>query len=265
MMRESECDHRTGGNVRRAVNRVLRIHIALTVLFAVSISGCSQSGAAAKIDPHKQPLEALKAGNRRFCTQAPPHPHMDAARRHDTAIHGQHPFAAVVACSDSRVPVEDLMGAGIGDIFVIRVAGNVCMTDETGSVDYAVEHLHVPLVVVLGHTGCGAVTAAVKHSPEHGSITRLLNHIDLAVGDVRGDHPELKGDALIAASIEANVWRSIEDLITHSASIRDALRAGELEIQGAIYDLDTGEVRWLGSHPRQNQLAANARDDGFGD
>lgn len=215
------------------------------------------------IDPHVQPLEALKAGNIRFREQPPPHPHMDAARRHDTAIHGQHPFAAVVACSDSRVPVEELLDMGIGDVFVIRVAGNVCMTDETGSVDYAVEHLHVPLVMVMGHTGCGAVTAAVEHSPGHGSIARLLGHIDLAVREVRREKPELAGDALIAASIEANVWRSVEDLITHSASIRDALQDGGFEIQGAIYDLDTGVVRWLGRHQRQNQLVADSNDDGF--
>lgn len=249
-----------GGNIKS-----FRFHMAVAPLIVLLAVGCSQTTPQSQVDPYEEPLAALKAGNQRFRTQAPPHPHMDAARRHDTAIHGQHPFAAVVACSDSRVPVEDLMGAGIGDIFVIRVAGNVCMTDETGSVDYAVEHLHVPLVVVLGHTGCGAVTAAVKHSPEHGSITRLLGHIDLAVRDVRRDQPDLKGDALIAASIEANVWQSIEDLITHSASIRDALRSGGLEIEGAIYDLDNGKVRWLGSHPQQNQLAATSRDDGFGD
>jgi carbonic anhydrase len=159
--------------------------------------------------------------------------------------------------------VEDLMGAGIGDLFTIRVAGNVCMTDETGSVDYAVAHLHVPLIVVLGHTGCGAVTAAVNRSPEHGSITRLLAHIDEVVDDVRHDHPGLEGDALLAAAIEANVWRSVEDLIKHSTSIRDALHQNRLRIQGAIYDLDTGEVRWLGPHPQQDQLADQSHDDGF--
>ena len=242
------------------LGQTCRLLLPLLPLFAV---GCSQLVPASELDAHEQPLAALKAGNRRFTNGPAPHPHMDAARRHDTALNGQHPYAAVVACSDSRVPVEDLMGAGIGDIFTIRVAGNVCMTDETGSVDYAVAHLHVPLVVVLGHTGCGAVTAAVEHSPEHGCITRLLAHIDEAVEVVRRDHPELEGDALLAAAIEANVWRSIEDLIVHSNSIRGALCDKRTKIEGAIYDLDTGRVRWLGPHPQQEQLVAKSNDDGF--
>jgi len=229
----------------------------------IIVAGCSQTSPEVIVDPFESPLEALEEGNERFRRGSRSYPHLDAARRHDTAIHGQHPFAAVVACSDSRVPVEELLGAGIGDIFVIRVAGNVCMTDETGSVDYAVAHLHVPLVVVLGHTGCGAVTAAVKHSPEHGSLTRLLAHIDEPVQEVRRKHPDLNGDALLNAAIEANVWRSIEDLITHSNSVRGAICDNQTRIEGAIYDLDTGEVRWLGPHPKQADLMVASSDDGF--
>jgi len=236
------------------------IAIPFSLMLAV---GCSQTSSGSELDPHQHPLATLKAGNLRFRSGPPPHPHMDAARRHDTAAHGQHPYAAVVACSDSRVPVEDLMGAGIGDIFVIRVAGNVCMTDETGSVDYAIAHLHVPLVVVLGHTGCGAVTAAVKHSPEHGCIMPLLTHIEEVVDQVGQDQPNLDGNELIAATIEANVWRSVEDMIRHSSSMRNALCNGQARLEGAIYNLDTGEVKWLGPHPKQDQLVASSNDDGF--
>lgn len=239
------------------------IHSTAFITLLIVVAGCSQTDHFSGIDPYEQPLKALEEGNERFVRGTRTYPHLDAARRHDTAIHGQHPYAAVVACSDSRVPVEELMGAGIGDIFVIRVAGNVCMTDETGSVDYAVAHLHVPLVVVLGHTECGAVTAAVNHSPEHGSITRLLAHIDEPIQKVRLEHPELEGDALLNASIEANVWRSIEDLIAHSNSIRGAICEQQTRIEGAIYNLDTGEVRWLGPHPMQEELVAASSEDGF--
>lgn len=241
----------------------IQAYFVLTVHGMLLAVGCSQTGSAPEVDPHEHPLAAMKGGNQRFASGGCGMPHTDVARRHDTAAHGQHPYAAVVACSDSRVPVEELLGAGIGDLFTIRVAGNVCMTDETGSVDYAVEHLHVPMVIVLGHTGCGAVTAAVKHSPEHGSLTRLLDHIDETVKRVRCQHPEFKDEELLAASIEANVWRGIEDLVTHSASIRKALKNYQTQIQGAIYDLETGKVRWLGHHPQIDQLITGARDDGF--
>jgi carbonic anhydrase len=209
------------------------------------------------------PLQRLQEGNERFASGRPRHDHEDAARRHETAAHGQHPFATVVACADSRVPVELIFDQGVGDVFVIRVAGNVCYLDEAASIDYAVEHLQMPLVVLLGHSQCGAVTAAVRHAREHGSLVELLQRIAPAVDRAAATHPELEGDALIDAAIRENVWHNIEMLITHSDAVRAALEAGRLRVVGALYDIDSGQVEWMGPHPRQADLAASSSLDGF--
>lgn len=214
----------------------------------VILAGCA--GANVRHSP-ADPLERLQQGNARFASGHAAHPHESAARRHDTTAHGQHPFATVLACSDSRVPVELLFDQGIGDIFTIRVAGNVVATDETGSIEYAVEHLESPLVVVLGHRECGAVTAVVKGAHEHGSIPALVGHITPAVDKVKSEHPDLAGEALVAAAVEQNVWHSIEDLFDHSEEVRERVGAGKLKLVGAVYDIDTARIRWLGEHPRQ--------------
>ncbi|MCA9730151.1 MAG: carbonic anhydrase, partial [Candidatus Eisenbacteria bacterium] len=137
-----------------------------------------------------QALEALKAGNDRFVTGTSLFPHLDRKRRYETAK-GQTPFVTVIGCSDSRVPIEALFDQGIGDVFVIRVAGNVCDTDEIGSIEYGVDHLGTPLMVVLGHESCGAVTAVVKDAEIHGSIPKLVDNIGPAVATARKFHPSL--------------------------------------------------------------------------
>ncbi len=221
-------------------------------------AGLLVSGCAGRDVRHvaTDPLERLQDGNERFYTNHAQHPHESAARRHDTTVHGQHPFATVLACSDSRVPVEILLDQGIGDVFTIRVAGNVVATDETGSIEYAVEHLGIPLVVVLGHRDCGAVTAVVKHAHELGSIPGLVAHIEPAVKVVEREHPELTGADLVAAAVEQNVWHSIEDLFKHSEAVRERVRAGKARLIGAVYDIDTARIHWLGEHPRQAEWLA---------
>lgn len=209
-------------------------------------------------------LDRLKAGNARFVAgksihQGREHPE----RRHDTAAHGQHPYAVVVACSDSRVPVELLFDQGIGDVFVVRVAGNICYDDEAASVEYAVEHLHVPCAVVLGHTQCGAVTAAVDHAREHGSLPRLLSRIEPAVHVAEAQHPPAAHDARVAAAIVANVRAAQATLIAHSEIVRSALDDGRLEVVGALYDIDTGGITWLGPHPEQDILVCTTSEDGW--
>ena len=242
------------------MKRQLTIALVLAAA-AVICTGC-QNGQRAD-SPDMSPLQRLTTGNERFVSGQAAHMHADANTRRDTAKHGQHPFATVVACSDSRVPVELLFDQGIGDIFVIRVAGNVCAADESGSIEYAVGHLDTPLLVVLGHTGCGAVTAAVQGAEAHGSIPELLAHISPAVEAARRQHPNLKGDNLVATSVRCNVWHSIEDLIGHSAEVRQKLNEGKLDVVGAVYDLDTGLVEWLGAHPRQLELVRSSDEDGW--
>ena len=200
-------------------------------------------------------LLAMQAGNERYATDTSVHPFSDKSRRHDTAS-GQNPFATVIACSDSRVPVERVFDQGIGDIFTIRVAGNVCDVDEVGSIEYGVDHLGTPLFIVLGHTGCGAVTAVVTGAELHGSIPSLVDNIAPAVAAAEQAHPGVHGKDLVPAAVEANVWQSIDDLMKVSPATRKRVEAGTLKIVGAVYDLESGTVNWLGEHPEMATLLA---------
>lgn len=200
------------------------------------------------------PLKQLRDGNQRWIADQCTNQRSDKARRHDTAANGQHPFAIVLTCSDSRIPVERVFDQGVGDLFVIRVAGNVCGESETASIEYAAGHLHVPLLVVMGHSGCGAVTAAVEKARGHGSIPALLARIRPAVTAARKANSELRDKALVNASIHANVWQSVEDLLSRSEEIRGLVREGRLKVVGGVYDIDSGKVDWLGTHPDLESL-----------
>ena len=199
-------------------------------------------------------MTLLKDGNQRFVSGKMKHPNMKAARRKETSSKGQHPFATVIGCSDSRVPVETVFDRGLGDIFTFRVAGNVCNVDEAGSIEYGVEHLSTPLFVVLGHTQCGAVTAVVDGADVHGNIPKLVANIKPAVAQVRKEQPDLKGEALIEASIKSNVFQTIEDLFKRSPEIRASVRDKKVVVVGAVYDIGSGKVEWLGGHPDEEKL-----------
>ncbi|MBS1262652.1 MAG: Carbonic anhydrase 2 [Calditrichaeota bacterium] len=190
-------------------------------------------------------IQRLRAGNERFINNRPEHPHLDPDRRMRTALEGQNPYACVLACSDSRVPVELLFDAGIGDLFTVEVAGNVCGLDVTGSIEFAVGELNIPLVLVLGHTHCGAVTAAVDGVPATGALETVLERVRPAVVIARTRHPDAGREQLIARATEGNVHRSLTDLVTASSPVRDALREGRLRVAGAVYDIGTGAVTWL--------------------
>lgn len=202
-------------------------------------------------------IAILSKGNARFAAGKPEYPHEGAARRSETA-RGQHPIATVISCSDSRVPPEILFDEGIGDLFIVRVIGNIGSVDETGSAEYGVEHLGTPLLVVLGHTQCGAVTAAVTHAEVHGSIPPLLSHINPSVRTARHEHPGLNGDQLIDEAVKTNVFHSIQELFTRSRIIRERIHDGKLKVVGAIYDINSGQVNWLGEHPKQKQILSHA-------
>jgi len=199
-------------------------------------------------------LKILKDGNARYIEGKPQHPHQNRERRALTFGQGQHPLAAVLACSDSRVPVELIFDQGIGDLFVVRVAGNVAQADELGSLEYAVGHLAVPLVVVLGHSQCGAVTAVVENIKLTGHLVAPLGPVKSAVAKAKADNPGLAGEALINAAIQANVWQAVEDLLQKSNEVKALAKAGKLKVVGALYELDTGQVQWLGPHPDQDKL-----------
>lgn len=175
-------------------------------------------------------LEKLKEGNKRYLTATTNPGDISSYIRKMTCENGQSPYAVIITCSDSRVIPESIFSAGIGELFVIRVAGNVMDNHQIGSVEYATDHLGSPLVVVLGHNHCGAVDAAINHEPE-GYIKSLTDEIRKAIGDEK--------DPFRASCL--NVERSV-------AIIRDSLKIKDgdsLSVCGAIYHIEDGSVEFL--------------------
>jgi carbonic anhydrase len=199
-------------------------------------------------------LKMLMDGNKRFAAGESAHPNAGQDRRCLTTSGGQHPFATILSCADSRVPPEMLFDAGIGDLFVIRVAGNVSDTDEIATIEYGAGHLNTPLIVVMGHTKCGAVTAVVQNAPLHGNLAKLVDNIQPAAVSVKHNHPELAGNSLVAKTIRQNVYQSIEDLITNSPDVQSLLKDKKVMLVGAIYDIHSGEVEFVGTHPNEAAL-----------
>ncbi|MBR4887003.1 MAG: carbonic anhydrase [Muribaculaceae bacterium] len=186
----------------------------------------------------EEALAELSAGNERYVNEKSIHPHTNMDRVAETAPH-QAPFAAVVGCSDSRVPVELLFDQGIGDIFVIRTAGNNVNSEMVmGSIDYAIEHLGVKLVLVLGHGSCGGVTGAISEGEdEHGNIGHLLDIIRNDVSDYVG-----KPDCLNAA-IHHHAEVQVERIIAYP-HVAEKIANGELLVKKAYYDVKTGKVTY---------------------
>lgn len=191
-------------------------------------------------------LQRLKDGNAAFMADKPVEADVSRDRRLELA-QGQQPFATLVGCSDSRVGPEQLFGAGLGELFIVRTAGNNVDTAGMGSIEYSVMALGVPLIVVLGHEKCGAVAAATdivtKDARFPGSIGRMVEPILPAVMAAQRAHPD--GD-LVEHAVEENVRRMVERLQEYSEPmLLDPQERGELKVVGAVYSLSTGEVRWL--------------------
>jgi carbonic anhydrase len=180
-------------------------------------------------------LQKLVEGNQRFVQHQPQYPDQSKARLQEVA-QAQHPFATILSCADSRVPAEIVFDQGIGDIFDVRIAGNIATPEAIGSIEYAVALLDTPLLMVLGHERCGAVTAAVQNKALPGDISTFVKAILPAVKRVK-DQP---GDAVDNAVV-ANVQYQIEQL-QRSTLLMERLQSGKLKIVGGRYDLDTGTV-----------------------
>lgn len=211
----------------------------------------------------EQALAFLTEGNARWVANTPLAPNTDSSRRADVAENGQKPFVTVLTCADSRLPVERLFDRGVGDIFVVRVAGNVAGGSETGTIEYGVGHLKTPLLVVMGHTKCGAVAAAASGAELHGHIADLVSQITPAVDRAKRANPNLTGADLAAASVKENVWQTVFQLFKNSPECLEAVQGGKLKVVGAVCDITTGRVDWMGEHPWQSELiAAFAPRDG---
>ncbi|HUO06160.1 MAG TPA: carbonic anhydrase [Candidatus Binataceae bacterium] len=185
-----------------------------------------------------QALQELLDGNQRFIAGKMEHPHQTPARR--TAVaKGQHPFAAILSCSDSRTAPEVLFDRGLGDLFVVRVAGNVADQVVIESLDYSVKHLGVRVVMILGHTRCGAVTAAVEGHEEPGDVGPMLEELKPAVAATKG----MPGDP-VENAVRENV-KLIVAKLAGSPELTGMVKSGELRIVGGVYDLSTGKIEML--------------------
>ena len=184
----------------------------------------------------KTAVERLMAGNARYVNSKGIHPDQTIERRLEL-IAGQHPFAVILGCADSRVPPEIIFDQGLGDLFVVRVAGNVLDNMILGSIEYAGNHLHTPLVMVLGHSQCGAVAATITGGQPEGHISSFTSVIQPAIEKAR-DRP----GNLINNTSRENAIMVAEQLHTSGIHFPELVKANRLTIVAAYYDLDTGVV-----------------------
>ena len=187
-------------------------------------------------------LERLRAGNARFVAGTP-----DPSPRSRAEASGpQHPFAAVLGCADSRCPVEAIFDQGFGELFVVRVAGNVADTPQIGSLEFAVQALGVRLILVLGHQGCGAVQAALQRPdglPD--ALGRLVDQIEPAIASFAPSSGAEPSTATIGLAVAANARHAADSLSSGSAVIARELAEGQVAVASAVYALDTGVVTFL--------------------
>ena len=213
------------------------ISMLLVCLIAIGLSGC------AGVDQTKEPpanfadaqsiLDYLEQQNEIYVQTGKNNGDLSEGKRADTAKNGQHPYAVIVTCSDSRVPVEHIFNAGIGELFVIRTAGNVIGDHALGSVEYGAEHLGAKLVIVLGHTHCGAVDAALNGGA-HGAIATITDEIKTC----------LPAECDPREAEKLNVENSISRIMD-SEMIAKLTHAGETLVVGAIYDIESGTVEFF--------------------
>lgn len=205
-------------------------------------------------------LEKLIDGNKRFAQGQLTHPNLGIELR-NALVNKQKPYAAILACSDSRVPVEIIFDAGLGDLFVVRSAGHVLSKETIGSLEYAVGDLGVKLIVVMGHDNCGAVTSAMKaykskkYKLLSNNLQSIMNHI-YPVFDNLNDNIDEKD--LLMAAIRENIQYQVNDLINSDAYLARKIENKELIIIGAKYSLETGFVEFFEYDDRQDEIEKGA-------
>jgi len=209
--------------------------LAIAILFVIAVT---LTQAEPTVTPDSVIAE-LNTGNAHHVRHQYKHPHETLARQREL-IAAQHPHAEILSCADSRVPPEIIFDQGLGDLFVVRVAGNVATDTEIGSLEYGALHLHIPLLVVLGHESCGAVTAAVQGGDAEGHIAALISLIKPAVDMSHG----MPGDP-VANAVRSNVRMVVQQLRSSTPILSELVAHGKLKIVGGVYSLKTGEVTWL--------------------
>jgi carbonic anhydrase len=203
---------------------------ALALLLLGISPSCTWAGVEAACTSDNA-LKIINDGNQRFVSSQAKHPHQ--SHQYMTGlIKEQHPIVAVLTCSDSRIAPELIFDQGLGDIFDIRVAGNIVDDAVLGSLEYAVEHLHVPLIIVLGHQNCGAVVATMAHEHPHNHLNHIIHSLAPATQQAQG-------------SLEKATKNNIEIVLRrleHDATLKEKIKSGELKLVGGYYRLDTGQV-----------------------
>jgi carbonic anhydrase len=218
---------------RQILQKILSGAIAGVVVQAgIGLAFLQKGYAQSRLSPDAA-LQALLAGNQRMAANQPTSIADDLTILREHTADKQEPFAGVLACADSRVPVELVFDQTIGRLFVTRVAGNMVTPEVIATLEYGVAVLGIKVLLVLGHSGCGAVKAAMKANAAPGQISVLYQHLQPGVARSGGS---------IDKAIEANARIQAELLRTSSPVIRDAIKAGELKVEAAIYDLATGKV-----------------------
>ncbi|MBK6766456.1 MAG: carbonic anhydrase [bacterium] len=211
--------------------------------FILLLAYCLAALASDKPPVHtvSKSLEKLRDGNERFVKGQPARWNSGDARRQELSG-GQTPYACVITCADSRVPPEQIFDAGLGELFVIRVAGNVTPPEVIASADYAVGHLHCPVVVVMGHTKCGAVAAALTATEFAEPLKTLIDGIRPSVEAC--EHKGYDGESLYAGTIKENARSGAMSLLSGSRHIEEAVAEGHCTVLSAVYDIETGGVEW---------------------
>ncbi len=216
-----------------------RIAKSLFVAMAIWCLLGAQVVAQEKIAPTAdEALQRLKKGNEKFVADPSSPPMLSAERRQEVAK-GQHPFAIILTCADSRLAPEHIFNQGLGDIFVLRVAGNIADPYVLGSMEFAVASLNSPLIVVLGHSKCGAVAAAMGENKLPGNLGKLIAEVH-----VGKDLPSEKPAALDAA-IANNVRHQAELLTKRSDVVKEFVDHKKVRIVTGVYSLESGKVTWL--------------------
>lgn len=218
----------------------------LFLLMACSPEPASETGSEAQqlVTSPDSALAMLLAGNGRFADAHLRHPHADTARVHRLAERGQHPYAAILGCADSRVPPEVIFDQGLGDLFTLRVAGNISDEAIVASIEYAVQELQVPLIVVMAHQHCG-VMHAVCNKKLFGHLTQLANQMPPRAKQLLRNPHGLSPASLQAALEKTNAIETAKMLPNQSDILRQRVSRGKLRIVAGLYVLQTGRVMLL--------------------
>jgi len=209
-----------------------------------SVQNSNPSTTESSLTENGDPLISLKEGNERFVAGKALHLHQDPQTVKELAA-GQNPKAVIIGCSDSRVAPEILFDQGMGDLFVIRTAGNVMSDYEIGSIEYATEHLHTKLIVVMGHYGCGAIHAMLEHIDDDDVPGHIASIVECLKNEEEEQEVFNSSQDLPVDAVRANVIHGVKQLKDSDPILKELSEEGKIKIVGAIYNLDSGKVDFI--------------------